>query len=139
MNGWWCKKRDVITSRFHSIYKKILKYLRNIYKRTEKNWSKFNKISGFKIKHLRVLVFRIFKIFVCEVNVQKRYGQWDWDLMGFVSRDRNLGTWDWFSWDARDWDKYCWDSPGTKISETSKSQALGPTLVQNGWVHHYFH
>ena len=43
---------------------------------------------------------------------------WDWD-------------WDWISLDAWDWDKYRWDSPGTKISGTAKSQALGTlgTLV----------
>ena len=45
-------------------------------------------------------------------------GTWDWD-------------WDWFSWDAWVWNKYRLDSPETKISGTTKSQALGPlgTLV----------
>ena len=63
-------------------------------------------------------------------SFRTRDGQWDLNPMGFESRDTNPGTWDrdwdWFSWDAWDWDKYRWDSPGTKISGTAKSQALGP-------------
>ena len=72
-------------------------------------------------------------------NVRKIiWSHWPEPEMGngtWIPLDTNPGTWDWdwdlFSWYTWDWDKYRWDSPGTKISGTAKSQALGPlgTLV----------